>query len=102
MELTDNKQALKGLVETSASLEKARVGLGNRISALERGVDVATENIPPIYGEIALALEALEDLIDVAIEDAIYKLGNPNSIYGELYPLGEFAGRLKELIDTPD
>ena len=73
MELTDNKAALKGLVETSASLEKARVGLGNRISALERGVDVATENVPPIYGEIELALEALEDMIDVAIEDAVNK-----------------------------
>jgi hypothetical protein len=74
VDLLDNKQALKGLVQTAASVEKLRVAMGNRISALERGVDSASGPVPPIYGEIMVGLEHLEDLIDVAVEDAVSKL----------------------------
>jgi len=74
VDLLDNKQALKGLVQTAASLEKLRVAMGNRISALERGVDSAEEPVPPIYREIMAGMEHLESLIDMAVEDGVNKL----------------------------
>jgi hypothetical protein len=74
IDLLDNKQALKGLVQTAASLEKLRVAMGNRLSALGRGVDSACEPVPPIYGEIMEGMERLEGLIDVAVEDAVNNL----------------------------
>lgn len=69
----DAKSVLKGLAETAASLEKLRIGMGNRISALERGVDDAVEPVPPVYEEIMAGMERLEALVDSALADAVRK-----------------------------
>jgi hypothetical protein len=70
----ESKEELKGLVETAASVEKLRIAVSNRISALERGVDESLEPVPPIYGEIMGTMERLESLIDRAVQDAVNRL----------------------------
>jgi len=66
-----SKEQIKALVQTAQSLEKARVAMGNRNSALERGVDNAKAPIPEIFHTIMKAFEETERLIDVAVEEAI-------------------------------
>ncbi|KKL96757.1 hypothetical protein LCGC14_1841330 [marine sediment metagenome] len=58
---------LRGLHDTRQSIQKARVQMGNRISALEKGVDTATDPIPEVYTRSANALEGIEHDIDLAI-----------------------------------
>lgn len=68
-----SKEALKGLVQTAASLEKVRVAMGNRLGALERGADMAEDPTEAVYSEIQTGIERLEELIDLAVEDAVNK-----------------------------
>ena len=58
---------LKALHETQVSLEKFRIALSNRVSALQRGVDAAERPVPELYGELTRTAEAMEARIDEEI-----------------------------------
>ena len=51
---------LRYLYDTSVQIERVRIGMGNRLSAIERGADTSTEEVPPIYGEIQAMFEDME------------------------------------------
>lgn len=66
---------IKALVETAASAEKFRIGISNRISALERGVDEAESPAESIYRTLYERAEGMEELIDKAMRASV--VGHP-------------------------
>lgn len=62
---------LRLLMDTQISLEKARVSVGNRVSALERGADDAEDPVLLVYRELHAALEGWEERMeDLAAAEA--------------------------------
>ena len=66
-----HETALKFLHNTQVSIEKARIAVGNRVKAIERGVDGGQVPMPETYTSILGALEAVEAEIDAAIKDEL-------------------------------
>jgi hypothetical protein len=58
---------LRHLHDTQVSLEKFRIGLGNRCSAIARGVDDAERPVPDVYGRLHQMAEQMEGEVDAAI-----------------------------------
>lgn len=58
---------LKLLHGTQISLEKARIQVGNRVSALERDADWTTSDIGVLYAELHAALEGWEERLERAM-----------------------------------
>lgn len=58
---------LRYLHDTQVSLEKFRIGIGNRVSAMARGVDGAERPVPEAYGRVFELAQQMEDQIDTAI-----------------------------------
>jgi hypothetical protein len=65
------KSPLRHLHDTAVSVEKLRIALGNRVSALQRGVDDAERPVPEVYVQLAKAAEDMEALIDKGIADEL-------------------------------
>lgn len=59
---------LRGLHDTRVSLQKFRIQVGNRISAIERNADSVENPVPEIYSTISDHLDAMEKAIDRSIE----------------------------------
>lgn len=62
---------LRVLYNTSLSLQKLRIGIDNRVSALEKGFDKADESVPPVYARISELANKMEGEIDGAIADEL-------------------------------
>ncbi len=62
---------LRHLHDTQVSLEKLRISVGNRVSAIGRGVDGAEAPVPDVYAEVLAQAEAMEKVIDAGIERAL-------------------------------
>ena len=61
------KSHLKSLHDTQVSVEKFRISLSNRVSALSRGVDDAERPVPAIYADLARMADEMEAQIDKEI-----------------------------------
>lgn len=58
---------LRHYYDTQVSVEKLRISLGNRISALKRGTDGAVNPIPDIYEQLYQSTITMEDIIDKSL-----------------------------------
>ena len=58
---------LKDLHQTQVSVEKLRIALSNRVSALDRGVDDAERPVPEVYSRLTEMMDGMEHLIDAEI-----------------------------------
>lgn len=58
---------LRLLYDTQVSVQKLRISLGNRVSALERGVDSVELPTPQVYADLAAMAEGMESRINKAI-----------------------------------
>ena len=58
---------LRHLHDTAVSLEKFRISVGNRVSAIGRGVDGAEAPVPDVYASLLAQAERMETDIDRAI-----------------------------------
>lgn len=65
------KSPLRYLHDTQVSLEKFRIQLGNRVSAIARGVDDAERPVPEAYDRVRVLAEQMETEIDKAIKDEL-------------------------------
>jgi len=65
------RDELKALVETAASVEKLRIAMGNRKSALIRGVDEAAGAVPDIYVRLFERVDDMEHIIDEGVAVAV-------------------------------
>lgn len=75
MVATEDRQVtpLRHLHDTQVSLEKLRIGIGNRVSAIQRGVDENENPVPDVYMRLHGMADQMEAEIDKAILD---ELGN--------------------------
>lgn len=62
---------IQSYVLTAASVEKARVAVSNRLSALQRGADAVERPVPSVYQEVYQELERLEDRFDPYIAEVV-------------------------------
>ncbi len=63
-EVTSDQAGLKLLHDTQVSLEKLRISVGNRASALEREADWSTSDVGRVYGELHRSLDDWEARIE--------------------------------------
>lgn len=69
---TRNPSEIKLLLDTQRSIEKARIAVGNRASALERGVDHIDSPAPrSLYHRLEDSLLALEAEVEAAMAEAV-------------------------------
>jgi hypothetical protein len=64
---TTPRSPLRYLHDTQVSLEKFRIALSNRTSAIERGVDEQVAPVPDVYGRLASMAADMEQEVDRAI-----------------------------------
>ena len=79
------KTPLRGLHDTQVSLEKFRIQLSNRISALARGVDEVENPVPQEYLKVMHLAEQMEAEIDKGIGKELKRW----PVYLGLHLLGE-------------
>jgi len=58
---------LRHLHDTAVSIEKFRISVGNRVSAISKGVDGAVAPVPDVYERLLAQAEGMETEIDRAI-----------------------------------
>jgi hypothetical protein len=77
IEITDMRgepqTALKLLHDTQVSIEKARVAVGNRKSAIERGADDSVDPTESVYGSLEKALLEWEKILEDLMGDEAEK-----------------------------
>jgi len=62
---------LRYLYDTSVQIERVRIGMTNRLSAINRGADTATREVPPIYGILADTFVQMEDKLEAAMVEEL-------------------------------
>lgn len=93
---------LRNLHDTAASIEKARISVGNRIDALKRGVDGAVRPVPEIYEEVMDMLVAVEHRIDEGIIEELRPYAVWNTWLSHVRGVGpSLGGQLLALLLPP-
>ena len=93
---------LRHLHDTQVNLEKFRIALGNRVSALERGVDTATTPVPEVYERLADNALAMEHEIDAAIASELRRWPVYESWLRHVKGIGpSLAGQMLALLLPP-
>jgi len=93
---------LRHLHDTQVSLEKFRIALGNRCSALSRGVDEAARPVPEVYERLHQMATDMEKEIDVAIAAELDKWPVYRSWLSHVKGIGpSLAGQMLALLLPP-
>ena len=67
------ESVLGTLHNTGRSVEKLRVAMGNRVSALARGADEATPATPEIYKRLMQMASDMELMVDAAVAEELHR-----------------------------
>lgn len=93
---------LRYLHDTASSIEKLRIAMGNRSSAIQRGVDGAEQPVPPVYAELHRAMVALEERVDQAIAEELRNWPVWDSWLSHVRGIGpSLAGQMLALLLPP-
>lgn len=93
---------LRHLHNTQTSLEKFRIALGNRVSAVERGVDDIGGEVPEIYDRLHKMAKEMENEIDSAIASELTNWSVYNNWLKNVRGIGpSLSGQLLALLLPP-
>ena len=93
---------MKSLHQTQVSLEKFRIQLSNRVSALSRGVDEAEMPVPEVYAALTLQAEAMEGMLDKEIAGELHHWPVWNDWLKHVKGIGpSLAGQMLALLLPP-
>lgn len=93
---------LKDLHQTQVSVEKLRIALSNRVSALERGVDEAERPVPEVYAELTQMATGMEARIDEEIRREVQRWPIWGHWLGHVKGIGPaLAGQMLALLLPP-
>lgn len=96
------KSPLRHLHDTQVTLEKFRIQLGNRVSALQRGVDEAENPVPSVYVNLTEMALTMEHEIDKAIAEEVQRWPVYNAWLRHVRGIGpSLSGQMLAMLLTP-